>query len=495
MTMSLEQDRLKNWASHTARRPVMLWCSSHGTLSHEEIPLFIQAGFRVIPLLTDMWTFKYRESLDGELNQAWKETIDLPKEVIRIVQALELYSTHPNYKISDADIRVLNEHIDVLYVTVLPNTAIRLAERFAGTVIFRPFGHGHINNYSRVARSMGITDLEKLRQLDNFIWCPILSTLQDPEEPALWKTPLLLGPFVTPKRVGAQLWRGTRSKPIVAETIPRITAQLYYREIYDQYVKDFGDLPIQILGSNPAKGGDIDDPRIIGRLDDGEYYKRICEARISIYHGQSHYHVHYHPLEYMAMGVPVLFHCKSAIAAEAHDHDVDNEQLALMGMYHDAEEAKQLAQRALRDISWAVRLSEKQKFFTQVIYSRERALYQARWLRNLCSAQLRNLYRTQEKNRLAALAPKPAPSPIRTPALKQPRGRKQLEQANPPAVVPTRVPAAQQKPLPQKSLQKKPVARKPTARKKLLQKSLLHKLNREVRRVSRQMWQQVPRVW
>ncbi len=52
----------------------------------------------------------------------------------------------------DADeLALLNEHIDVIYVTVLPNLAMRLAPLFNGTVIFRPFGHGHLNNYTRVA--------------------------------------------------------------------------------------------------------------------------------------------------------------------------------------------------------------------------------------------------------------------------------------------------------------------------------------------------------
>ena len=48
-------------------RPLLLWCSSHATLAAEEIPLLLQAGFRVVPLLTDMWTCMYRPELDGAI--------------------------------------------------------------------------------------------------------------------------------------------------------------------------------------------------------------------------------------------------------------------------------------------------------------------------------------------------------------------------------------------------------------------------------------------
>jgi hypothetical protein len=61
----------------------MLWYSSRSTLSQEEIPLFLETGFRVIPLLTDFWTYQYDEKLDAKLCSDWKQTIGLPSELIK----------------------------------------------------------------------------------------------------------------------------------------------------------------------------------------------------------------------------------------------------------------------------------------------------------------------------------------------------------------------------------------------------------------------------
>ena len=68
------------------KRPLMLWCSSHRTLSQEEIPLFLESGFRVIPLLTDFWTLQYDEKLDANLCSDWKQNVELPPDVIKQLQ-------------------------------------------------------------------------------------------------------------------------------------------------------------------------------------------------------------------------------------------------------------------------------------------------------------------------------------------------------------------------------------------------------------------------
>jgi len=374
-----------------AKKPLMLWCSSHVTLSKEEIPLFLQAGFRVVPLLTDLWTYRHAPSLDGELCQDWKQTVDLPAGIIDRLQAIQMFSEDPAFNISRQDLELLNRYVDVIYLTVLPNVAIKLTACFNGTVIFRPFGHGSLSTYTRIARVLGVKNLKVLRSRDNYIWCPILSTLQEPEDPEICKNALQVGAFVSAERLGNHRWVGRSSEPVIIETIPRIMKQHYYREIYADYVKNYGDLPVKILGGNEQQGGDLRDPRIVGRLDDDGYHRRIASARISIYHGTSPYHLHYHPLEYMSLGIPVLFNANSAIAAESRNLDVSETRLRELGMYRDVEEARRMASEALNNVDWAVEMSERQRFFSEEVFSRRRALHQAQWLRTTCIDQLRSL--------------------------------------------------------------------------------------------------------
>jgi hypothetical protein len=316
--------------------------------------------------------------------------------VIAKLQSLTLFSEARNFEFSDEVIKTLNEHVDILYVTILPNIAIRLTEHFRGPVIFRPFGQGTYNNYTEIISTIAdIKLLEDLRERDNYIWCPILSTLQDPEDQRLWKNPLHLCPFVTPQRLTRGRWRASDSEPIVVETIPRINKQTYYREIYENYVSQLKDLPLRILGNNQFHGGELADERILGFLDDDAYYSQILSARISIYHGTSPYHLHYHPLEYMALGVPVLFHQDSALAEESRGYGLSETELFGLGMFRNFHSAAELATRAIADSKFAEEISQRQRFFGEELYSRRNALIQARWLRAVCAAKIAAL--TKEK--------------------------------------------------------------------------------------------------
>jgi len=373
-----------------ANKPLLLWCSSHTTLSHEEIPLYLQAGFRIIPLLTDMWTFGVRKSLDSELCGDWKFTVGLPADIVRRIQAIPIYENSGVNPISSADIDLLNKYVDIAYLTVLPNLAVRLTECFNGSVVFRPFGHGVLNTYSRIAKDLG-ADISTLSTSNKYVWCPILSTLQDAEEPPMWSNPVHVGCFVTPSRLVSEPWVAKNTKRLVVETIPRINKQTYYLDIFRKYASDFGKLPIRILGGNEVSGGKLQDTRIVGTLNDEEYYREISTARISIYHGTSPFHLHYHPLEYMTVGVPVLFHVDSAIAAETRAFGLSEAELKELGMYRTAPEAVRLARAALDDIAIADDLSQRQKFIMREVYSRDKVLQQARWLRVVCTSQIKSL--------------------------------------------------------------------------------------------------------
>jgi hypothetical protein len=364
-------------------RPLMLWCSSHETLASEEIPLFLEAGYRVVPLHTNFWTFEYDETLDKKICSDWRSSVDLPPDVVDKLQRLRICDREGLAALRPEDIELLNEYVDILYLTVLPALAIKLSRSLRGTVVFRSFGHGQLNNYSRIAESMG-ANLNWLRDVTNFVWCPILSTLQEVEDMRLYRNPQPLGAFVSASRLGTKRWQAKESEPYVIETIPRIEWQPYYADVYQRYVTNFGDLPIKILGSNSKNGAQLNDPRILGRLEDDHYFDTAAKARVSIYHGDSRYHVHYHPIEFMCLEVPVLFHQDCAIAVEAVRCGLDPAELKSYGMYRDIAEAKEMATRALDDLDYAQGISQRQRFFIEEVFDRKKALTQARWLRSLC---------------------------------------------------------------------------------------------------------------
>jgi len=361
--------------------PLLLWCSSHETLATEEIPLLLEAGFRVVPLLTNFWTRQLDPTLNDSICPDWRDSVSLSEETIRGLQSLSFCQSNGRAPFSQPELQLLADHVDAIYVTVYPNVAVRLAAVYPRTVIFRAFGQSSITTYSKMCERHGVP-LADVSPRPNFIWCPILSTLQEPEDDRLCHNPQHLRAFVTPDRLGSARWSPEASEPFVVDTIPRLK-EGYYRKIYDRYVNDHGHLPLKILGGNSPGGGEITDPRIIGRLANDDYFATAARARISIYHGTSPYHVHYHPIEFMTLGVPVLFHRESAFAAEARGLGYRDAALVEAGMYVDASEANHIAEAALADASCAVAIAQKQRFFVERIFSRDAALEQAVWLRTL----------------------------------------------------------------------------------------------------------------
>jgi hypothetical protein len=358
-------------------RPLMIWCSSHRTLAQEEIPLYLDAGFRVVPLLK--WTDDDAQ-LDRTIAPLWKHCVDLPVEVLRKLQELTFHAESGKSPFQKDEIDLLNKYVDVIYVTVFPNLAIRLAKVFHGTVIFRPFGHGALNNYSNISKDYG-TSPEELSNCFNYHWVPILTTLQEIETPRICTNATHLGAYITENRLGNRKWTPTASEPYLVETIPRINRQQYYLDIYQAYRRDHGHLPLKLLGNNQPRGGDLDDPSIVGFVNDDEYFSTACRARLSIYHGRSKYHIHYHPIEFMAMGLPVLFHEDSAFSAEASHFGFSTAELNLCGMFKNAGQANKIAEKALQDPSIAEELSQRQQALLDRAFNRKIALNQARWLK------------------------------------------------------------------------------------------------------------------
>ncbi len=368
------------------RAPLMLWCSSHTTLAAEEIPMFLEAGYRVVPLLTDFWTFEYKPEIDSQICDAWKSSVDLPADIVNRLQAIRFCANMGQNELSTDEIDLLNEHVDAIYVTVLPNLAMKLSNVFKGTVMFRPFGHGHLNTYTRIAEHLG-GNLAAFGKRNNYMWVPILSTLSEPEDQRLCANANHLGAFVTPGRLGSCRWSVEQSQPYVVETIPRIQKQTYYMDIYKQYREDYRDLPVKILGGNPVAGGALNDPAIVGFLDDETYFRTAAEARVSIYHGMSRFHVHYHPIEFMAVGVPVLFHQDSAFAAEGMHFGMTRTDLEDAGMYCSVAQANDMARAALADAQVAQAWSVKQRFFLDEVFNRKKVLDQARWIKRRIAQQ------------------------------------------------------------------------------------------------------------
>jgi hypothetical protein len=85
----------------------------------------------------------------------------------------------------------------------------------------------------------------------------------------------------------------------------------YYTNIYNDFINNFKEYDYLLLGKN----NNINNINILNNLNDDEYYKKIAECKLMYYHGKEPRHLHYHPLEGIIIGIPVIFHKESLLSS------------------------------------------------------------------------------------------------------------------------------------------------------------------------------------
>jgi glycosyltransferase involved in cell wall biosynthesis len=82
------------------------------------------------------------------------------------------------------------------------------------------------------------------------------------------------------------------------------TAPLYYGAIYKQFKTDFGEFPHIISGSQPIP---VPDPNVTGFVTEDRMLRFYRELQVMYYHSREPRHIHYHPLEAIVHGMPVVY--------------------------------------------------------------------------------------------------------------------------------------------------------------------------------------------
>jgi hypothetical protein len=189
------------------------------------------------------------------------------------------------------------------------------------------------------------------------VFCPALPYQGLVEDPRLSRSETYWPACVTASRLGHR-WLGAASEAYACETISLI--ERYRRPVYEQYIGNFGVLPLRILGQNEV-GGPEHDPRVVGTLADDAYYQAIASSRLMLYAGLgTKYHLHYHALEALAMGVPLVFFDSSALAHICLFAGHDRRGLRDLGMCGSVAEARDLAAHLLASPEAACELSARQ---------------------------------------------------------------------------------------------------------------------------------------
>jgi hypothetical protein len=337
----------------------ILWLFRHRTARHEEAGALVRTGAEVIPIAGVLDAFPNAVELperDDPWYPTWRNACTVPEADLRKIREHDYYRD-PD-RLPDELVEALNRSVQMIVVGTFPRIALALLRRFRGTVVLRPYG-----GYP-YTRSLGILPtrnaaLDLFARSERYVWCPILPYQSLVEDPRLTRNELYWPAAVSSERLGAA-WARERSEPVACEVISLIDR--YRSEVFARFASRYGDLDIRVFGQNPKRGARGDDPRIVGTLPDAAYYAGIASCRVMIYEGlATKYHLHYHALEALMMGVPVLFFRHSAISQTALFEGVDPGVLRRAGMCESVSEMRERAAALLADAAAAVALSEAQE--------------------------------------------------------------------------------------------------------------------------------------
>jgi len=345
-------------------RPRVLWLSSHRTARFEEVSALLRAGAEVVPTTGEYGAFPNAVELPEErdpLHPPWRLTCTVPPAVLRVVRDLRAYEDHK--AIPPAVVEALDRWFDVVWVGTFSTLALELLRRYRGAVVLRSYG-GFPYTTSLGSLPIRNVALGVFGASERYAFCPALPYQALIEDPRLSRRETFWPACVTPSRLGHR-WAGAASDAAACEVMGLIAR--YRAPEYARFVAAYGDLPLRVFGQNPRGGPTGDDPRIVGTLDDDPFFSGIAGCRVMLYTGLGwKYHLHYHPLEALMMGVPVIYSSSSAIAQTAMWMGASGDALREAGMCDSPAEVHALASRLLRDPQEAVAVSERQEILRAI---------------------------------------------------------------------------------------------------------------------------------
>lgn len=277
----------------------VLWILNHDTLSKFELPLLRDLGFEIFtPKIVP------REILQasGSVVFDYDYTLTISQEDLEILNA---YNFYENVDMPLYIKKIINDNFDIALVMFDLYAIEKIVLNFKGQIFARAFGIGSNKTYHDIFENFYHDSfLYKLQQIKERFWFSQCYDNISEIENGIFKEKALYMPLGLPTdfyEVEDQ-WTGETDKLLFFCT--RIKYNSESEKIYNKFRNDFKGFDYLVAGNQPVP---VDDPRVIGFLDRDELNDVYRKCKVMYYHSTLPRHVHYHPLEAMITGMPVIF--------------------------------------------------------------------------------------------------------------------------------------------------------------------------------------------
>lgn len=281
-------------ATDRARPKRALWLMNHTTLRAFEVPLIQSFGYEVyLPK-----SFPYDEgNLSASVDYAYDSALTLDERDLETLNTKNLYTT-----LDDETVEIINRNFDVAFMGFFPEQLSTIVQRFDHTIIMRPFGLANGVTYTHVISAhLGMNFFRRLESAGSRFWFgQAYPNLAEIEEPPLRSRAVTL-PLGLADTIGTP-WKGDLKQ--VLFVCPRIGTSSYFRNVYLAFKELAKNLPHAVAGAQPIP---VPDERVLGYLTRQAYDDVLSRSRVMYYHSQEKRHLHYHPLEAVKIGMPLIF--------------------------------------------------------------------------------------------------------------------------------------------------------------------------------------------
>ncbi|TPN16257.1 glycosyltransferase family 4 protein [Mesorhizobium sp. B2-1-3] len=268
---------------------------NHGTLRKFEVPLLESLGYEVfLPKV-----FPYDEgNLSASIDYSRDAGLSIPPDDLEILNQHDFYSG-----LSPEIAEIANRHFDIAFFGFFPAQLAGLIRQFKNVCVMRPFGLSKGVTYTDVTvASLKYFFLDELQKNKSRFWFgQAYDHLAEIETGVYLEKAVTLPLGLDDARVTDE-WTGENAK--ILFVCPRIGSSPYFNYIYRNFLRAFGEYPHVIGGAQPI---DIPDPNVTGMLPRDDYDRLMRQTRVMFYHSQEMRHLHYHPLEAVRLGMPLVF--------------------------------------------------------------------------------------------------------------------------------------------------------------------------------------------
>ena len=275
----------------------VMWLLNHTTAREFEVPMLKALGYNEIYLPKVIPDDPYFRSASVTYEE--DDNLTIPKELLEKLNSINWYKD----KVDSNIWKEINNYFDVIFFIVLDFYILEeFLLNFKGILIWRTYGLPAEDSYSKLITQMGNLKLVRLIETNkNFFFGQAYENLVDIEDDFLKKKAIFL-PLGLPNKEELQVFTGGSGKLLFV--LPDIVTTPGFEEIYKDFIRAFKGIPKWIGGSqiltHPGKD-------VLGYLSNDDYKRVMTTSEVMYYHSKYPRHLHFHPLEAVRRGMPLIF--------------------------------------------------------------------------------------------------------------------------------------------------------------------------------------------